>query len=229
MLTIVCGEDSGSSRNYFLDIKKKARDRDCEVVDIDAKSIGEILTWMADAPTLFSSKKVFFTQSLNKNISKRSNPKYLETVEKIARDAGSEVYDWEDNVPGRYLKIKEGVTVKEFKPDTSIFKVLDSCYPGNIKVFLDGVHDLSQGSEDIFTFIMLSRHVRNLMLISLGQVPPGMPSWQAARLKGQAAKWTTEKLVSFYDNLHKIDASLKTGTLPYSLASALDILAAYYL
>jgi hypothetical protein len=229
MLTIVCGEDSKASRNYFYELKTKARSNDSEVYEIDAKNLSEILTWLSDAPSLFSAKKVFFTQSLNKNISKKTNPKLLATVEEIMKNREIELYDWEDEVPGRYLKVTRGVTVKEFKPSNSIFKLQDYCYPGNIKVFLDSLHELSGNTDDIFTFIMLSRHIRNLMLVKLGKTPPGMFSWAAAKLKSQAAKWETDKLISFYDNLHKIDVSLKTSSMPYSLTSALDILAGYYL
>lgn len=229
MLTIICGEDSKASRNYFFEQKRIARDNEYEIYDIDAKSITEILNWLSDAPSLFSQKKVFFTQSLNKSISKKLNPKFIETVEKIIKDPEIDLFDWEQDVPGRYLKVSKGATVKEFKPSNSIFKLQDYCYPGNIKVFLDSLHELSGNTDDIFTFIMLSRHIRNLMLVKLGKTPPGMFSWAAAKLKNQAAKWETDKLVSFYDNLHKIDVSLKTGSMPYSLSSALDILASYYL
>lgn len=229
MLTIVCGEDSASSRNYFSELKKKYRDNETEVIDIDPKQIGEILSWMSDAPSLFASKKAFFTQSINKNISKRANPKFIGVVEKIIADPNVELVDWEPEVPGRYLKISKGVTVKEFKPSNSIFKLLDYCYPGNIKQFLESLHELQGSNEDIFTFIMLSRHIRSLMLVKLGKTPAGMFAWQASRLKSQAAKWDEEKLIGFYDNLHKIDVSLKTSTLPYPLGSALDILASYYL
>lgn len=229
MLTIICGEDSKSSRNYFSEQKRIARENDYEVYDIDAKSINEILNWLSDAPSLFSQKKVFFTQSLNKNISKKSNPKFLEIVEKIMKDPEIDLYDWEQDVPGRYLKVSKGVTIKEFKPSNSIFKLQDHCYPGNINAFVESLHELSGNTDDIFTFIMLSRHIRNLMLVKLGKTPPGMFSWAAAKLKNQASKWETEKLISFYDNLHKIDVSLKTGSMPYSLTSALDILSSYYL
>lgn len=229
MLTIVCGEDSKASRNYFSDLKKNAKDKDCEVYEIDAKNIGDILNWLSDAPSLFAAKKVFFTQSLNKNISKKANPKFLATVEKILQDKEIELYDWENEIPGRFLKITRGVTVKEFKLSNTIFKLLDYCYPGNIKMFLDSLHELSGNTEDIFTFIMLTRHIRNLMLVKLGKTPPGMMSWAAAKLKSQASKWEVDKLISFYDNLHKIDVSLKTSSMPYTLEEAIDILASYYL
>lgn len=229
MLTIVCGEDSTASRNYFSGLKKTLRDKDFEIFDIDSKGVGEILTWMSDAPSLFSPNKAYFTQSLNKTISKKTNPKHIKTIEEIIKSKEVVLYDWEPETPARYLKISAGVTVKEFKPSNTIFKLADSCYPGNIKNFVESLHELSDKTEDIFTFIMLSRHVRNLMLVKLDKTPPGMFSWQAAKLKGQAAKWPTDRLISFYDNLHRIDVSLKTSTLPYSLTSALDIMAAYYL
>jgi DNA polymerase III delta subunit len=81
MLTIVCGEDSKASRNYFSNLKKNAKEKDYEVYEIDPKNLGEILNWLSDAPSLFAAKKVFFTQSLNKNNTKKTNTKNYETYE----------------------------------------------------------------------------------------------------------------------------------------------------
>lgn len=229
MLTIVCGEDSTASRNYFSGLKKDFRAKNFEIYEVDPRSVGEILNWMSDAPSLFSPNKAFFTQSLNKTISKKTNPKQIKIIDDIINNKEVQLYDWESETPARYLKISTGITVKEFKLSNSIFKLADSCFPGNIDTFIKSLHELSDNTEEIFTFIMLSRHIRNLMLVKLDKTPPGMFSWQAAKLKNQAAKWPADRLVSFYDNLHKIDVSLKTSTLPYSLTSALDIMAVYYL
>ncbi len=229
MLTIICGEDSASSRDYFFNLKKQLKDKDYEVYDLPAVQINEVLTWMSEANPLFSKSLAFFTQNLNKTLSKKTNLKQTKIVERIIKERTVDVYDWEEEVPARYLKISTGVKVKEFKPSQSIFKLLDACYPGNLKGFVSILHSLNIKTDDFFTFVMLQRHTRNLWLIAHGQAKPGLPSWQLARLKSQASKWKPEQLTNFYDALSKIDASLKTSRLPYSLSHALDILAAYYL
>lgn len=229
MLTVICGEDSSASREYFFNLKKQLQSKNYETYDVPAAQINEVLTWMSESNPLFSTNKAFFTQNLNKTLSKKTNLKQTTVVEKIIKDKKSEVYDWEEDLPGRYLKISAGVKVKEFKPSQTIFKLLDSCYPGNLKLFVEILHGLNVKTDDFFTFVMLTRHVRNLWLIKFDQPKPGLQSWQLARLKGQAARWKTENLTNFYDGLNKIDVSLKTSRLPYSLSHALDILAAYYL
>ena len=229
MLTVICGEDSSSSRDYFFNLKKQLQGKDYETYDVPAIQINEVLTWMSEANSLFSKNIAFFTQNLNKTISRKANLKQTKIVEKIIKDNGVEVYTWEQDLPGRYLKISAGVKVKEFKPSQTIFKLLDACYPGNLKTFIEILHSLNVKTDDFFTFVMLQRHIRNLWLIKLNQPKPGLPSWQVARLKNQASHWKTEQLTNFYDGLNKIDAFLKTSRLPYSLSHALDILAAYYL
>ena len=229
MLTVICGEDSSASRDYFFNLKKQLQGKDYETYEVPATQINEVLTWMSEANSLFSRNIAFFTQNLNKTISRKANLKQTKIVEKIIKDKGVEVYTWEQDLPGRYLKISAGVKVKEFKPSQTIFKLLDACYPGNLKAFIEILHSLNVKTDDFFIFVMVQRHIRNLWLIKLNQPKPGLPSWQLARLKNQASHWKTEQLTNFYDGLNKIDASLKTSRLPYSLSHALDILTVYYL
>lgn len=229
MLTVICGEDSSASRDYFFNLKKQLQNKDYEIYDVPAIQINEVLAWMSESNPLFSSAIAFFTQNLNKTLSKKANLKQTKIVEKIIKEKDVEVYDWEEDLPGRYLKISAGVKVKEFKPSQTIFKLLDACYPGNLKIFIDILHSLNVKTDDFFTFVMLQRHIRNLWLIKLNQPKAGLQSWQLARLKNQASRWKTENLTNFYDGLNKIDTFLKTSRLPYSLSHALDILAAYYL
>lgn len=229
MLTIICGEDSATSRNYFYELKNNYKKQGSEIYNIDSSQLTEITSWMGDSPSLFSQKKVFFTQGINKKISKKAPSKNLRIIEEIIKDKNIELIDWEEEISARFLKIGNGVTVKEFKPNENIFKLLDSCYPGNIKQFLTQLHLLSETVEGGFIFIMLQRHIRNLLLLSLKLNVPKLAPWQAAKLKGQSSKWDTKKLLGFYESLHRIDVSTKTSTNPYSMTNSLDIVACYFL
>ena len=127
------------------------------------------------------------------------------------------------------FEINQGAVVKEFKPSQNIFKLLDSCYPGNLKTFLNTLQTLSESTEDIFIFIMLARHMRNILSVKLGEKIPKLASWQLGKLSNQARYWDEKNLINFYQGLHRIDVNSKTNGTPFSVKKSLDILACYYL
>jgi len=228
MLTIVCGENSGASRNYYNDLRQNYREKGFEICDIKASEISNIYDWLNDNYSLFSGKKAYFTSFLNKRYSKKNLPGETKLIDRLIQDKAIDVIDWEEDLPARYLKMKSG-SVKEFKPSDTIFKLQDACYPGNIKEFIMLLSHLKKSQEDIFVFVMIARHIRNLMLTAFKQTPSGLFSWQKSKLADQAKRWEKNKLISFYDGLYRIELSYKSGLLPYKLSSALDIMASYYL
>lgn len=229
MLTIICGEDSISSRAYYLELKEKYKTAGNQIYDIKATEISEISKGLSETVSLFSQKLIFFTQGLNKKISKRSNPILFSIAEEIAKKKDIELVDWEEYTIGRELKLTKGVTVKEFKVSESIFKLLDACYPKNLKNFISLLYSLPVKVDDVFIFVMLARHIRNLLMVKLGNASKSLQSWQVAKLKSQAYYWNEDKLALFYDGLYKIDVSFKTGNNPFSLRKSLDLLACYFI
>lgn len=229
MLTIICGEDSIASREYFINLKKGYGAKGYEVYHLAAGEFQEINRWLADSLSLFSQKLVFFTENLSKNYSRRGNPGIDKSIYRLIDTKEAEVIDWEEFTPARELKLLKGAAVKEFKPDMSIFKLVDACYPGNLKNFLRILNDLPIKIDDGFIFIMLARHIRNLLLIKSGETNSKLQSWQVYKLKGQARHWELNSLTSFYDGLHRIDVSSKTGRNPFSIKKSLEILACYFL
>ncbi len=229
MLTIICGEDSISSRDYYLKLRLECASKKFEVRDIKVGELSEIEKWLSNSPSLFSSTLVLFTESLNKKISKRSNPALLSLVENLANKKDVVLVDWEEHTSARELKLSKGIIIKEFKPSSSIFKLLDACYPGNIKQFTSCLYSLPEKTDDTFIYIMLIRHVRNLFVIKLGCALKSLQFWQVAKLRSQTKLWDTSKLVSFYEGLYRIDIGLKTGRNALPLRKSLDLLACYYL
>jgi DNA polymerase III delta subunit len=63
----------------------------------------------------------------------------------------------------------------------------------------------------------------------LGEVPPGMQSWQVRRLKAQASRWEAKSLLDFYEKLLSIEVQLKTGRSVYTVGESLTLLSCYYL
>lgn len=234
MLTIVCGEDSVSSYNYYSSLKKTFQDKNYEIHDINSADLENINKWMGESQSLFKQNKVFFTVNVNKRLSRKLNLKINRVVEKLIKDKTVEVITWEEELSSRELKFPKvsgtvRYLIKEFKPSQNIFKLQDALYPGNLKSFLSILNQLTETVDENFVFIMLIRHLRNLLLVKTGQGNSKLQSWQIAKLKYQASKWPLDKLINFYDTFHKIDFSQKTSTNPYSLKKSLDILSLYYL
>jgi len=229
MLTVICGEDSISSFNYFSGLKKEYRAKGYEVIDIDSADLENISLWMGDSRSLFAEKKIFFTQNVNKKLSRKLNLKINNVVENLIKDKETEVISWEEDISLRLLKFPKGVLIKEFKPTENIFKLQDSLYPGNLKNFIFMLNQLSRSVDENFIFVMITRHIKNLLLVKSESTGNNPQKWQIYKLKSLASKWQADKLINFYDSLHKIDLSQKTSTSPYSVKKSLDILACYYL
>lgn len=228
MLTIICGEDSISSRNYFLDQQKIFTENGFEIVNIDYRLVLELDESEASSASLFTQKRVYFTSFLNKKVLKKLNVRTEKKIKDIITSSKIQLFDWEEETSSRDLKSIKGIVIKELKPSQTIFKLLDSCYPGNLKQFISGLKTISESTEDIFIFIMLARHMRNILITKLGERLPKLQSWQIAKLSNQAKYWKLENLVNFYQGLHRIDVNSKTRS-PYSVKKSLDILACYYL
>ncbi len=227
MLTIICGEDVISSRNYFVSLKKQYTAKGYEVKNIRADDIADIARWLADSPSLFFQKRVFFTENLNKKIN-RTDKNRLLVLESISKMADAELIDWE-NLALRELRFAKLGKTKEFKPNQSIFKLLDSLYPTNKQNFISLLERLTNDLDETFIFIMLTRYVRNLILIKEGIDPAKMQPWQIYKFKSQAKFWKIENLINFYQALFKIDLGLKTSSNPFSIKESLAILACHFL
>ncbi|MFA6532666.1 MAG: hypothetical protein WCT22_01555 [Patescibacteria group bacterium] len=229
MLTIICGEDSIASRNYFTDQQKLLKEKDFEIVNVDYHQVLELDETGDSETSLFASKRAYFTQGLNKKVFKKMSDRNEKKIKAIINSKDVQVYDWEEETSARDLKSIKGIIIKEFKPDKNIFKLLDSCYPGNLKTFIDTLNTLSESTEDIFIFIMLARHMRNILITKTGEKIPKLMSWQIGKLANQAKYWELQNLINFYQGLHRIDVNSKTNGTPFSVKKSLDILACYYL
>jgi len=229
MLTIICGEDSTTSFNYYSSLKKNYLDKSYEILDVSSSDLENITSWLGQSQSLFSQKKIFFTQNINKRLSRKLNLKINKVVEKLIKDKSVEVVDWEEEIPSRELKFPKATVVKEFKPAQNIFKLQDSLYQGNLKNFIYALNQLAETVDENIIFYMLVKHIRNLLTVKSGQSISRLQPWQLAKLSKQAKNWEEKKLLGFYQGLHRIDISTKTSSNPFSLKKSLDILACYFL
>jgi len=217
------------SRKYFTDQQRLFKEKNFEVVNIDYHQVLDLDETGSSESSLFATKRVYFTQSLNKKVFKKMSDRNEKKIKAIIASKEIQVFDWEEETSARDLKSIKGIIIKEFKPSQTIFKLLDSCFPGNLKTFLTTLQTLSESTEDIFVFIMLARHMRNILSIKVGEKIPKLASWQLGKLANQAKYWELENLINFYQGLHRIDVNSKINGTPFSVKKSLDILACYYL
>lgn len=229
MLFIVCGEDNVSSRDYFLNLQREYREKGNDLKKIAPAELEVVLSESSASPNLFGQQQIFVTENLNKTVSRKKGDKALELLEKINKDKGLVLLDWEDGVGQRELKTATLGKVKEFKPSANVFKLLDACYPSNLQSFISLLQSVCTPQNEMFIYIMLRRHFRNLLLVSSKANIPSLQAWQVKKLQQQAKFWQPEPLISFYDRLISLDVSLKTGKNAYSLRDSLELLACYYL
>lgn len=229
MLFVVCGEDNVSSRDYFLELQSEYEDKGNEIKKISPTELETVLTDTSASPNLFGQQQIFVTENLNKTVSRKKGNKTYELLEKISINKDVVLLAWEDGINKRELKTATLGKVKEFKPGANVFKFLDACYPSNLQSFINLLQSVCTPQNEMFIYIMLRRHMRNLLLISSKASISNLQPWQEGKLKQQARFWPQEKLISFYERLISLDISLKTGKNAYSLRSSLELLGCYYL
>ncbi len=215
MLTIICGENTVGSRDYFNQLKLYYQNKGYDIQIVSPQDLVQISTLQASSPTLFGQKIVYFTENLLTKVKEKKLPEAI-------------IIDWEEKSLYE-LKIPKGAKTKEFKPEASIFKLLDACYPGNLKGFLNILHQLLIDKDGSFVLNMLAKHIRNLLLVKMGEEIKNLKLWQLNKLKNQARYWPMEKIINFYDALYRIDLSIKTSSTSFDVGKSLDILACYFL
>lgn len=230
MLTIICGEDSAKSREYLQNL----------LTDFRKKSVGHEYVTKDDLPRLaraegqsmdlFGNASVYVIENLNKALGRKSAKDTLwNALSLLETNPHVTLIAWERDTAARDLRIGKMGTVKEFKPDSNVFALVETCYPGNLVPFLELLHKVTTPQNEMLVYVLLVRHMRNVLLVALGDPPASLQPWQRGKLAPQARAWQKTALTDFYDKLLAIEVSLKTGKSIYSLRESLEIVACYYL
>lgn len=233
MITIFCGEDTVASRSLYTQAIEKYRLNQTEIMSLQPAAVADVYKGLSDSLNLFSNQMVFVVENLEKYSFKKSTKAKKDTMYevllKLSSDKSITVLDFEDGKQGRQLKLKDLATVHESKPSTTIFKLLDECFPKNKEMFISSLRHVCETQDEMFVFVMLFRHVRQLVLASQESLPMNIPPWQKYKILGQAKKWNPTGLLNFYSGLIKIEINSKTSSNPYGIKNSLEILACHYL
>lgn len=233
MIYIYCGEDTISARLTYTKEITRYRTTLAEIVPISPSSIVEVRKGIADNMNLFSTQTVFCVENLEKFSFKKSTKAKTDVVYdaivSLAQNKSVILLDFEEGKQARQLKLKDLATVHESKPSTSIFKLVEDCVPGNKNIFIQSLKLVCSTQEEQFVFIMLYRHIRQLVLALTDGLSAKLPPWQKYKIIGQAKKWEKQSLTDFYSGLIKIEIGSKTSSNPYGIRKSLEILACHYL
>jgi DNA polymerase III delta subunit len=233
VITIFCGEDTIGARSAYTQAIEKLKTAETEVLFLQPSSVLEIYKGLADSMSLFSSQKIFCVEHLEKYSFKKSTKAkkdlMYETLLALSTDKSLVLVDYEEGKQGRQLKLKDLAKVYESKPSTSVFKLLDECIPGNKLQFITSLRTVCETQDEMFVFVMLFRHIRQLVLALYDGPSSRLPPWQKYKILGQAKKWEQQTLTNLYSGLIRIEISSKTSSNPYGIAKSLEILACHYL
>jgi hypothetical protein len=232
MLTIFCGEDSVTARAEYLKAIEKYKSSQAEILSVATSSLLDIQRGIGESLSLFSEQKIFCMEGLEKYGFKKSTKAkkdaIYEAIVSLTASKSIIILDFEEGKQGRLLKLKDLAKISEYKPSTSIFQLMDLCVPGNKLNFISALRTVCETQDEMFVFVMLSRHLRQLVLVSQG-VPLTLPPWQKGKISTQAKKWDSQKLLNFYEGIIKIEIGAKSSANPYGIAKSLEILACHYL
>jgi len=233
VIHIYCGEDSVAARKAYSSALDAYRSSGYEVIQLTPFSLADLPKGLAESLSLFSEKKVFSIENLEKHGLKKSTKakknELYEALMGFAQDKRVEIIDYEEGKGARLLKLKDSATVHESKLDTSIFQFIELWIPGNKQKCIDKLHILMETQDELFIFIMLARHIRQVVLASKDALPPKLAPWQKYKVQAAAKKWTESALMGFYEGLIRIEIGIKSSSNPYGVAKSLEILACHYL
>ncbi|MDO8658308.1 MAG: hypothetical protein Q7K55_06205 [Candidatus Levybacteria bacterium] len=224
MITIIHGDDTASSRKYFIEQKSN------NSISFDGEKLTLTdLFQIFEGGGLFSDSKSLFVDSF---FSKRKIGLefdaiilYLNKINKTDK-----IFFWEGKeLSKKQLSFFKDSNIKIFKLPKPLFQFLDSIKPRNKNTIIL-FHSGLKYSEPELIFFMLIRQFRLLLALSdekkgseIDEVKRLAP-WQTGKLKKQSNLFSHDKLKKIYKRLYEIDLGHKTGNLNMSLIQAIDIL-----
>lgn len=228
MLTIICGEDTKASREHFQKIKDEYRAKGFEIKILTDSRYESLREQMTETASLFTPKQAFFTEHFVKQLKLKRNKELFTKVDNLVKNPDIVWFDWEQ-YQGREISNPKSAQIQDFKLPTSIFKLLDECYPSNLKGFVRDMSILLENQDEGFIYAMLCKHIKSLILAKSNALPSTSSPWQKKKLATQASLWPSDKLISFYEGLTRIDVSIKTSNNPHGIKRSIEILTCYLL
>lgn len=224
MITILHGNDIVSSRNFFGELKNKAKTSvSFQISSLTVTDLAQVLT----GGGIFGSEETIFIEDLLSQKKKTTNADSILSYLLKNHDTGSIVL-WEGKeITGLTLKRFTNATVKMFRISPLIFSFLDTLAPGSGPKLITLLNKTLETSEIELIFYLLIRQFRLLLAMSNEQSTlidelKRLQPWQKSKLKQQAFRFSQEALCENYKKLYAIETGQKTGTLAAPLRISID-------
>ncbi len=226
MITIVHGDDTASSRNYYISERQKSKNP--LILDGGKLTLSDLMQNL-EGGSLFNDEKNIFIENFFS--AKKANANFKEIAAYIDKqDTQSHIFFWENSELSKTeLTTFKKNAAKLFKIPQNLFGFLDNIKPGNISSVKQFHELLNQTAEELI-FFMIVRQFRLLLAVSdleaknpideLKRLAP----WQTGKLKNQARLFGPKKLITIYRRLYEIDSAYKQGRLPAALTQTIDFL-----
>lgn len=226
MITILHGENIVASRNRLLELRQKAEGK--EIVTLPANVDITMFKQAAESTSLFGDDRLIIIEQLLTKIGRKTSDEALRYLTSSTFDASCILWETKTIPPSILSLFPPKTVVEQFKFNKTLFQFLDNLKPQNTRSILTLYHACLDEEEPELIFAMIIRQVRLLLGIltqaeNLEELKRLAP-WQRGKLVKQASLFSTEQLITFHNQLHKLDYQVKTGQTGFSLADNLDFL-----
>jgi len=212
MITVIHGDDTTSSRDYFY--SEKAKFNNPIIFDNNNFNLTDFLQSLS-GKSLFNVEKNIFLDGIFS--SKKASTDQIDSIISEINKPRSPIdfFVWEGSgLSKTFLNQFPKATIKFFKLPQSVFSFLDGIRPNNpqnISLF----HNALKNSDEGFLFSMLTRQFRLLMDSNENggsiEETKRLQPWQKEKLQRQSKMFTTEQLKKAYHKLYETDLGIKTG------------------
>lgn len=224
MITIIHGDSTEESRNYFFDLKKSLPN----LVSVSGVNIdeNELSNFFQGGSLFFEDKNIAIENFLSKNKPGKAFDNIIEIIN--SNNKATNIILWEEKEIGQKILNKFPKAQNQiFKIPNQIFNFLDLIRPGNGQSLITTFHKLLKNTAVEIIIYMMTRQFRLMIAIkdknNVIDELLKMASWQKSKLEKQSGLFDIDKLISLYKKLYSIDSSQKTGKLGMPIASAIDI------
>lgn len=212
-MLIIHGEDQISSRQYFLDQKKKYLPSHYQLTELtDEDFTFDHFFHLSNSASLFGQKPVIIIEKL---FSSRPNSQKNQIVDYLISHPDNSTMVWEDRDISSKIKGLSPSLVKNFSFPKTIWTFLDNI---SVKNYYQAL--ISTPAEIILS--LLAKRIHDLILIH-NHIPMEVSPWQLSKLQSQASKYSLKQLFILHRNLLIIDYRQKTSNQLFGLSHDLEL------
>lgn len=220
------GDDQASSRQEMRVLIEKEKKSGHEIRNIDGSKVTtQDLDSLLGTANLFASETVVIENLCSRPVS-GERKKLFEVIKKYSGPKNLILWEKKEITKAVVSSLATSpADLKTYlaKTPAVIFGFLDSLVPGNSAASLKLLQECAVSVDEGFIFVMLARHIADLLVASSGDTSRLMP-WKKGRLVSQAKSFSEADLIRFHGSLLDIDRKIKTGRTKLSYLDHLDLL-----